>query len=260
MRVRSTIAVCMIACSAGAQVRVDGPVEFTGGIGPERQVTGLAPLKDPAAALSVEGERQAGLVHAEAGMAPAWIVDVPALPGVPVTGMHITVKVPDGASGQVSILLNGLGPYDVLTGPVTTLQADQVAPGSVLSLIFLGNAFQLMNGTTRTLRGCPAGTVAVNGQYCIDAQQEATTVDYFNAARICGERGLRLCSWAEFHMACVNGGALGLQNMTGDYEWIGSACNEDGSSRIAGFNGCTAVGCALAAGSTTYSFRCCIER
>lgn len=251
---------CVIACSGSAQVRVDGPVELTGGAGSERQVTGLAPLKDPAAALSVESERQAGLVHAEAGMAPAWIVDVPALQGAPVTGTHITIKVPEGASGPVSILLNGQGPYSVLTGPATPLQAEEVAPGSVLSLVFLANSFQLMNGTTRTLRACPVGTVAVNGQFCIDAQQDTAVVDFFNAARICGERGTRLCSWAEFHMACVNGGTLGLQNMTGDYEWIGSACNEDGSARIAGFNGCTAVGCSLAAGSTAYSFRCCTDR
>lgn len=260
MRVPLVISACMIACMGRGQVRVDGPLQLTGSDDAERQVTGLAPLNDPAAALSVEGERRVGLTHAEPGMAPSWVVDIPALPGVPVAGTHITVKVPDGATGEVTILLNGLGPYDVITGPAAPLQAEQVATGSVLSLVFLSNSFQLMNGTTRALRPCPIGTVAVNGQYCIETQQDTAIVDFFNAARICGERGLRLCSWAEFHMGCANAAVLGLQNMTGDHEWIGSACNEDGSARIAGFSGCTSVACALAAGSTDRPFRCCTDR
>ena len=260
MRGTAIIVSFAFMCVGNAQVRIDAPVQLAGDDPVDKQVTGLAPLNDPAAALSVEAERHAALVHAQAAPGTAWIVDVPALASAPVAGTHLTVSVPDGAAGPVSLLLNGLGPYNVMTGSTTVLDGEQVTSGSVLSLVFTGAAFQLMNGRVRTLRACPEGMAAVNGQFCIDEQQDLAVADFFYAARTCGDRGLRLCSWAEFHTACVNSATLGLSNMVGDWEWIGSACNEDGGARLAGSSTCTTATCVAAIGDTDRNFRCCIER
>ncbi|MEO8590187.1 MAG: hypothetical protein ABI432_12510 [Flavobacteriales bacterium] len=251
---------CFVALAGHGQVYIDHAIQLTGTDGADRQVTGLAPLTDPSTALSVEAERRAMLVHAQAGAAPVWSVDIPALSGVPLTGTHITVRVPDNATGPVSLLLNGVGPFDVVTGPGAVLEGTLVPSGSILSLVFTGTAFQLMNGETRTLRTCPNGLVAVNGQFCIELQQDTAVVDFFAAATDCGTRGLRLCSWAEFHVACVKRTMLGINDIIGDYEWVGSACNENGSARIAGSSSCTATACALAFGSTDRPYRCCADR
>jgi len=253
-------AISLVTLNVCGQVAIDAPVQLTGSNAADRQVTGLAPLTDPSVALSVEVERRGMVVHTAAGTGTNWTLDIPALSGPPLPGTHITVSVPENANGPVSLLLNGLGPYNVVTGPTTLLEGSLVPAGSVLSLVFTGTDLQLMNGGARMLRPCPSGMVAANGQFCIDVQQDTASVDFFAAARACGDRGSRLCSWAEFHVACANAAALSLANMVGDYEWIGSTCNEDGSARIVGSSGCTSVACALAFGSTDRPYRCCTER
>lgn len=246
-------------CSVG-QVHVDKAVELNGSTAADRQVLGLDASNAPGTALSVEAERRGQLVHANAGAGSVWTVDIPAYVGVPAAGTHITVRVPDNASGPVSMLFNGLGPYGVATGPVAVLQGEEVPAGTVLSLVFTGSSFQVMNGEVRTLRPCPAGSVAANGQFCIDIQQNPTASDWFVAAADCGARGMRLCSWAEYHVACSNGASLGLANIVGDWEWIGSACNEDGCARIVGGSSCSSTACALATGNTDRIHRCCSDR
>lgn len=248
------------ALNSAGQVHVDRAIELNANTAPNRQVLGLDASNEPGTALSVEAERLGQLVHAVAGAGSVWTVDVPAYAGAPVAGTHITVRVPDSASGPVSMVFNGLGPYGVVTGPVEVLQGEQIPAGTVLSLVFTGSSFQLMNGEVRTLRPCPAGSVAANGQFCIDTQQNATPSDWFVAAADCGARGMRLCSWAEYHVACSNSGSLGLSNIVGDWEWLGSACNEDGCARIAGGSSCASTACALATGNTDRTHRCCSDR
>jgi hypothetical protein len=248
------------AFSGNGQVYIDHAIQLIGTDAADRQVSGLAPLSDPTTALSVEAERRGMLVHTQAGAAPIWTVDIPSLSGVPLTGTHITVRVPENATGPVSMLLNGLGPYDVITGPSAVLDGTTIPPGSVLSLVFTGAAFQLMNGEVRTLQPCPSGLIAANSQFCVELQQDTAVVDFFAAASDCGARGLRLCSWAEFHVACTNRTVLGITDIVGDYEWIGSTCNEDGEARIAGSSACATAACGFAFGSTDRPYRCCTDR
>ena len=242
------------------QVHLDRSLELNGSSSADRQVIGLDASNQPNTALSVKAQRASQLVHADAIGGSIWTVDIPAYVGPPVAGTHITVRVPDNATGPVSMLLNGLGPYSVVTGPIAILQGEEIPSGAMLSLVFTGSVFQLMNGEVRTLRPCPAGSVAANGQFCIDTQQNATPSDWFVAAADCGARGMRLCSWAEYHVACSTSGALGLAGMVGDWEWIGSACNEDGSARIVGGSACASTACALATGNTDRIHRCCADR
>jgi hypothetical protein len=132
-------------------------------------------------------------------------------------------------------------------------------PGTILSLVFNGSAFQAMNHRTRGASDCPAGMVSVNDQFCVDIALAPDAMDFFAAADHCGARGARLCSWAEFMSSCVERVDLGLV-MVGQYEWVGSACNENGLARISGLSSCTSTACAFATGDQDRRFRCCKER
>ena len=65
---------------------------------------------------------------------------------------------------------------------------------------------------------CTSG-LADAGSFCIETE-ERTAADWFAAARACRQAGLRLCSPAEWHSACAQAAALGLQDMTDNREWV----------------------------------------
>jgi hypothetical protein len=74
------------------------------------------------------------------------------------------------------------------------------------------------HGTRADQLVCPAGLVDASA-YCIEIQKRAAT-DWFTAARICREAGLRLCTPMEWCAACAAAADLGLKNMNTDWEWL----------------------------------------
>ena len=69
-----------------------------------------------------------------------------------------------------------------------------------------------------------AGTVGVNELFCIETQ-ERDTLTFDIAAVVCGQQGMRLCTWGQWYTACTQATTLGLLNMTGEWEWTNSAAN-----------------------------------
>ncbi|MEO8590191.1 MAG: hypothetical protein ABI432_12530 [Flavobacteriales bacterium] len=238
-----------------AQVQLDHPILLEGS---EGQLNGLLESTLPHAVLTagVEGSGTHRFAIATAG--PLWNVDLPSLTTAPVEGLHLLVRSDASSAGPLSISVNGSGPYPITRGPSDPVLAEEIPPGSVLSLVFDGSVFQVMNGTAHSRRDCPAGTTGVSDQYCIE-QTERDTADFFEASLICAQQGYRLCSWGEFIVACQNGAVLGLQQMTGNYEWTNSAANEDNCVRVAGNANCQQAGATFATVGT-YHFRCCLSR
>lgn len=258
MRALSIISAVALALGATAQVRVDKRVDLTGPAPSARQVIGLDPAQSPQHALDAATD-QAGFAHwAGDGSGATWSVPLPALQGGPVAGTAITVRTAAPQAGAVSLLVNGNGPYPVLLGPGTPLDGMNVPAGTMLALVFDGNAFQVANGAAFRHRDCPTGLVAVNSQYCIEPEERPAS-DWYASARNCVQDGLRLCTWSEWEQACLRRQELGLSNMVGNWEWSNNTMNEDLFARMMGTNSCTHAGGRIATDNTVSS-RCCYTR
>lgn len=241
-----------------AQVSSDKPLVLTGATQQERQLTGLPADPSPTSALSARQDQGNTQRTAVAAGNQAWVATLPSISGAPSPGTQLVIKAPDAVQADsVSLLVNGNGPYPVLIRPGRPLSGADLSPGELLSLVFDGSSFQRMNGIDHRRRGCPNGLVAVNDQYCIEPDERAGE-SFYDAARICTESGLRLCTWAEWHSACLLSSGLNLQNMVGNWEYTDDTANEDGTVRITGVTCTQATTWLISNGSQ--AFRCCYTR
>ena len=240
------------------QVHVDGSVRLTAADEALRQVTGLSDAVLPGDGINVASYRSGHFAVASVEGA-IWQVTMPGMGAPPTLGASFTILSPGVSSGPVSLNLNGSGPYPLRVGPDSILDWATVATGSILALTFDGSGFQVMNHRTRGPRPCPPGMIEVNSEFCMDVLPSTTTSDFFDSAIACGQRGLRLCSWAEFTVGCELRSVLGI-TILGQYEWVGSSCNENGNARVSGLSSCTSTGCTPATGGVGRVHRCCTER
>lgn len=241
-----------------AQVIVDKPIVLTSPLPEERRITGLTHSTEPTDALTA-GVSQTGEVHlAQPVAGNAWAVELPALGSDPTDGTYVVVQIPLLVPGPITLDLNGHGPLPILRNGAA-IDGEALVEGSMLSVILAGDAFHIMNGGNDRLRDCPAGTVAVSDQFCVEAMEHGAG-DYFAAGLACAGSGLRLCSWAEFVAACQRTTELQLTGMINNWEWTSSTSNEDNSGRIAGLNDCTSAGNWMSTGSAPVAFRCCFSR
>lgn len=240
---------------AHAQITLDRPLVLTGQT-EDRRISGLHGSVDAADALSATVEQDGAHRTVMPAAASIWEVSLSGLSSAPPAGTHLIAMAP-GGSGVVQIQLNGYGPYPLLLGPGEPLDAAEVLIGTPLNLVFDGSAFQITNGATVRRQPCPENMVTVNEEFCI-SPQENTSATFFEAAVSCGTQGMRLCGWAEFLVACNNAPQLGLTGMTGNWEWIDDAVNEDGAARSSGASACSATSDALVTSPRPY--HCCRSR
>jgi hypothetical protein len=241
-----------------AQVRVDGAIQLSAADEALRQVTGLAPARLPTEAVSVASYRT-GLFAIATSDGTEWAVTIDGIQGDPTPGTAITVLSPTPPTGPVLLRVNGAGPYALTVGPSTPLDGSATAEGSPLLLVFDGTGFQVMDPSHKALRACPTEMATVNDQFCMDLEPNTELMDFFQASAACGARGARLCSWSEFIAGCDQRIPLGI-TIVGQYEWVGSTCNEDNQARVSGLSSCFSTGCGNAIGSTLRMHRCCLER
>ena len=239
-----------------AQVSLDKPLLFVGATDNDRRITGLPRSLNASDALAAGVEQDATLRTAFPTSGSTWQIELTALASAPPPGTNLIAMAPGGA-GPVQVEVNGFGPYPLLLGPGEPLDVADVLPGTPLNIVFDGSAFHITNGASTRRQPCPEGMVTVNEEFCI-SPQENTTATFFEAAVVCGSQGMRLCGWAEYLAACNNATQLGLTGLTGNWEWIDDAVNEDGSVRVSGSSACSATGDALATSPRTY--RCCRSR
>jgi hypothetical protein len=170
----------------------------------------------------------------------------------------LLVTVPDAASGNVTLALNGTAPAWVMSEG-DTLDAGSIPEGTMLSLVFDGTYYHLLNGTQDRRRSCPTGMVAISEQVCIEVN-ERPAVDLYTAFVTCAAESKRVCSWSEFHVACRARIELALQNMLNGWEWTNNACNEDNTVRIVGMTTCETASTRPATTGPAAAFRCCYTR
>ncbi len=244
-----------------AQVATDAPVLLQGALPALRQVSGLGSVTQSGSALAASVEQSGAHRSGIPDQPNAWSYIIEGASTPPEAGLHLVLQVPASPTGEIAIMLNGSGPYTLVRGPGEVLTDSIVAPGSWLSVVFDGEAFQLMNGAWPQRRVCPQGSVAVNDAYCIDVNVHPSgSKTFFEAIENCATNSMRLCSWGEWITACERGAALGLMAIPTSYEWTNSAANENGRVRSVGGQ---PAGCASASAPSALSprsFRCCYTR
>jgi len=242
-----------------AQVQVDRPLILTGPTDTDRQVLSLPNSSEPAAVLTA-GVEQAGAYRTVTATGTSlWNVTLPSLISDPIPGTHLLLLTPATASGPVSLLVNGAGPFPLINSVQSPYDATEVEAGSPLSVVFDGTSFHVLNGSIYARKPCDPGLVAVSEAFCIQPTEHGAS-DFFTANANCAANGLRLCSWTEFIVACNKATELGLTGMLGNWEWTDDAVNENGSARIAGSSTCSTTGTALVSGSIDRNSRCCHSR
>jgi hypothetical protein len=251
----------LVVRHAFAQVNVDRPVLLTGDAPDLRQVTGLPASTTPAAVLSTATEQGGQHRYAQASAnGTMWHAELPSLVGPASAGTQLLVTCPTVTNGAVALEVNDQAAIPILTSLGTPLNGDTYPAGTILSLVFDGSAYHVMNGRANALRACPNGMVAVNEQYCIE-QDERPASDYFQASLTCTTLDRRLCSWGELYAACMSATTLGLNNMVGNWEWTRDSANEAGNIRMVLQFSCSATS-TRAATETTLPIvsRCCYSR
>jgi hypothetical protein len=259
MKALLTIAYILLFHSVAlSQVHSDRRIELVGNDPATRQVLGLRVDQSGNAALSTQVEQAGQYRFAVASVQDGWEIELASLTIAPEAGTHLLVKVPSGASGNAQLSVNSLGPFPVMVDPNTPLEASDVPEGTVLSLVFDGTLFHVMNGAVHARQPCPEGMVQASQQFCIDINESGPET-FYQAALRCGEVGKRLCTWTEFYQGCIRSGTLGLQDMTGNHEWADTAMNEDNYAQVVGRLSCTTAG-GLNAADWQEHFRCCYTR
>ena len=241
-----------------AQVRIDHPVELIGTGTTDRQVLGLPGSTEPNAVLTAGTEQRGDARTAIVVAGTNWNLELPGLGTTPAIGTHVVIKAPIPTPGPIALSLNGVALFPLRKGAFV-IDGSSVAEGEMLSLVFTGNEFQLINGRSDLRRDCPSGMVAVNAQYCIEPTERPSS-DFFQAGLSCASQDRRLCTWGEWYAACQQATALGLVGMINNYEWTNNTSNENNSVRITGQDLCESVGNGLATGSTARPARCCYTR
>ncbi|HQW87318.1 MAG TPA: hypothetical protein PLH93_09045 [Flavobacteriales bacterium] len=254
------LACLLIAASVHAQVEVDRPVLLTSPSDSARRVMGLSDPLEEEDALNARSAALGSFRSATASGGPnAWSAALtPTLVTTPPPGLELLLRIPYMNTGAVSLTLDGLGPFAVEEAPGDPLDSADVPAGLMARLLFDGSAFQLVNGRPARSRSCPSGFVEVTSQFCIEPDQR-DTVDFQEAALVCGALGARLCTWGEFYVACVRASQLGLNDMVGDWEWTNNSANGNMGVRVVGVTSCTIGGTAFALDPPARSFRCCFR-
>jgi hypothetical protein len=234
---------------------------MTGTDGAQRQVLGLPPSTEGTAALNatVEGSGQHRTAWATAN-GTLWHADVPSLTGSLTAGTSILVATPTPFPNSVLLEVNDQPGAPVLVAPGIALTGDAYPEGTLLSLVYDGTNFHVMNGRANARKPCPSGMVAVNSDYCIEPTERAAS-NFFDASLACISADRRLCSWGELIGACQLATQLGLVGMTGNWEWTRDSANEAGTARMALESNCQATGTRVASDSTLpIVSRCCYSR
>lgn len=249
----------MVCCSfAHAQLVVDKPILLSGGAG-ERHVAGLPDGTAPDHALNASALLAGNYLYCQASGANALTANTNPTFAAAVAGQNLLVVITAANSGAVTIAVNGTAAVDVVKNGGQPLEAGDLQPGMVASLVFDGSAYQLTNARRLARRDCPSGFTQVTDLYCIEPTAHDTL--YLDSASVvCGMMNARMCTWGEWYFACTQQGTLGLQNMGNQWEWTNSTANGVAAARVVGATSCTHAGVGPAYNTLARKFRCCYDR
>lgn len=261
MNLRTATALLSVAITlvGYAQVTTDKPIILSSPLPEARQITGLPPSATPNAVLSGAVERAGVYRTAAPAQGNVWAITLPALSTAPPAGTHLVITGPAPTAGDVDLMVNGHGPFPLTNGPGARVNGEDIPAGTQLSVVMDGTNFQLLNGRLKPRRPCIDGTVMVNADFCIEAE-EHPIADLFTAISVCADQGMRLCDWGEFVVACQRATEIGMLQPTNNWEWTNDASNENNCARIVGVGSCHSAGNSFVTGDIIRNFHCCYSR
>lgn len=237
-----------------AQVELDGPIEFTGPPA-ERTVEGLAHPVSQDAAITVEAS-----LSGVANWSTAVVVgnSITLTPVGPLTayrnGQLLRFLAPMDVFGNTTVGCAGQEQLPVVRPDGLVPARGQIRTGAIIEVLLIDQKWVLMNAPDHS---CPAGTIAINEQVCVERASAANSL-FYGAMERCARLGGRSCTWGEFYIACNEHGA----EMTGlleAWEWIDDTSNHAHSAVQVGLGSCTAQRSAHPEFTTFGRSRCCFE-
>lgn len=243
---------------ASAQLAVDKPVVLSGTAG-ERHVAGLPNGTAPEHALNAGALLAGNYLYCQATGSDALVASTNPSFTAPIAGQNLLVAITSPNTGAVTIAVNGAAATDVVKNGGQSLEAGDLQPGMVASLVFDGTAYQLTNARRIARRDCPSGFTQVTDLYCIEPTAH-DTLYLDSAAVVCGSLNARLCTWGDWYFACTQQANLSLLNMGNQWEWTNSTANGVAAARVVGATSCTHAGVGPAYNTLARKFRCCYDR
>ncbi len=240
------------------QLRIDKPVLLTGSATADRQVTGLTPYTAPGDALIASEEQSGTLRFVDDVQGNNWQVSLNSLDVALQPGTQLVIVPPSIANGAITVQVGSDGPYSLEWKQGVAVLGQDIPSGMIISAVFDGNAFQVLNGRVHRSKDCISGMVPVSTQFCVDTLQRTTT-DFFVASLTCAAENKRLCTWGEAVSACTNGAQLGILSPSTDYEWVDDTANELLNARVFRYIQCDGASTRNSTTSTA-PYRCCYTR
>lgn len=252
MKTLPVIVLTLLPMAARTQVQIDVPVQLTGPAA-ERHVDGLAAPTEGHALVTVEGAVRAEWQWA-AVQVQGSTINLSLSPAVTTyaDGLLLRFMVPVDIAGPLLINADGLSALPLVRPDGLPPAVGQLRQGSIAEVMHAGGRFILLSAPER---GCPPGSLAVNERVCID-QTSANDLIFYDAVDRCAFRGGRLCTWDEYHAACVllAGQLMGMFN---EWEWVDDTANHSQTAAQAGRTHCMSQRSAGAPLTTEGDARCC---
>ena len=235
-----------------AQVSIDQPVLLTGPDG-SRRIDGLGAPAQSSALITLESAAQ-GSWHWGTALASNQAITLTLQ--LPITeyreGLLVRFLAPADLAGGITLNVDGVGPLPLVRPDGLTPVLGQLRQGVECEALHAGGRFILLSASER---GCPPNTVPVTERFCIDQSSVANQIIY-SAMSHCANRGGRLCTWDEYHAACVLVGVQ-LTSMFNAWEWIDDTSNHTHTADQAGRATCQSQRSAGVPTTTTGETRCC---
>ena len=255
--IHSAVLASWAMCSAG-QWQVPTSVVVDGANGTDRQVLGLSAPESGSHGASAATDRSGTTAYATAQGTDALLLTLIPAPGSYTPGMRITFTLTAANSGNATLNANGLGAVALRKNINVPLDSGDLHAGVPVQVLYDGAVFQV---TSQVYPGCPAGYKPVGVGSCVE-EVSHDPVNWYSANSACVIQGKRLCGFAEWMQACLQGNSI--LGSIADYEWVDEASNSANDAKTMGINATTLLPDCRSGGTREplqlIRYRCCYDR
>jgi hypothetical protein len=259
MKLRLPSLLLLLPClTLQAQWDLSVPLVLEGADEGGRRVEGAANPQETTDAVTLDALRNPTAVFGMATGTNALLVELVPAPPAHTPGMVVTFVPEAHNTGPVTLELGGLGPVPVVKAVDQPFDSADLKPGVPVKVGYDGQVFQVLS---QLRQPCPAGTMAISYEVCIDTTAGIPR-NFYSANLNCGGRNGRLCTFAEWVTACVMPG--GIQSTVLDFEWVDHAANDANLAKRVGWHPVEDVQDCQAGSHRTPTglalHRCCFDR
>lgn len=151
-----------------AQLQLDNQLQMTGATDAERRITNVGTPLSAADAANAASVQSGALTYATAtGAGGNYAVTLSPAPAAYTPGMLVHFKANHDNAGAATLQINGLAAVEIKTGVTNDLSSGEIVTGEVISVIYDGANFQLLNAEGAAAGAPPAGpaTGDLDGSY-----------------------------------------------------------------------------------------------